>query len=188
MKYPQTQRFGINCCRRSQAISSREISIKSLRQDTPPQRHDSTQSKNSDESNPDLEERIKNLDFMTMLISFICFVTFASIYWTVLWGIPSMDEKISFWTEINLNLINNWRMFNGATDDLAEKPYIPHKSLLQWICCKCLAWWHGLKKNSASNLKKNKKAVFSKKKFSNWDFDLEISHLRKKVFILTSKM
>ena len=24
--------------------------------------------------------------------------------------------------------------------------------------------------------------------FSNWDFDLEISHLRKKVFILTSKM
>ena len=30
---------------------------------------------------------------------------------------------------------------------------------------------------------KKKKAVFS-----NWDFDLEISHLRKKVFILTSKM
>merc|ERR1712051_1012483 len=28
--------------------------------------------------------------------------------------------------------------------------------------------------------KKIKKAVFSKKKFSNWDFDLEISHLRKK--------
>ena len=34
-------------------------------------------------------------------------------------------------------------MFNGATDDLAGKPYIPHKSLFQWICCKCLAWWHG---------------------------------------------
>ena len=70
--------------------------MKSLQQDTPPQRHGSTQSKNSDESNPDLEERIKNLDFMTMLISFICFVTFASIYWTVLWGIPSMDMKRIF--------------------------------------------------------------------------------------------
>ena len=44
------------------------------------------------------------------------------------------------WTEHNL--INNRRMFNHVTDDLAEKPYIPHKSLLQWICCKCLAWWH----------------------------------------------
>jgi hypothetical protein len=36
-----------------------------------------------------------------------------------------------------VNLINNPRMFN-----LAEKPYIPQKSLLLWICCKCLAWWH----------------------------------------------
>ena len=29
---------------------------------------------------------------------------------------------------------------------------------------------------------------FFKKNISNWDFNLEISHLRKKVFILTSKM
>ena len=29
-------------------------------------------------------------------------------------------------------------MFNAAIDDLAMKPYIPHKSLLQWICCKVL--------------------------------------------------
>ena len=36
-------------------------------------------------------------------------------------------------------LIDNPRMFNFGID---EKPYIPHKSLLQWICCKCLAWWH----------------------------------------------
>ena len=28
-------------------------------------------------------------------------------------------------------LINNRRMFNVVTDDLAEKPYIQHKSLLQ---------------------------------------------------------
>ena len=27
-----------------------------------------------------------------------------------------------------------------ATDDLAVKPYIPHKNLPQWICYKCLAW------------------------------------------------
>ena len=33
-----------------------------------------------------------------------------------------------------------------------------------------------------------KKAVFLKKINSNWDFDLEISHLRKKVFMPTSKM
>ena len=25
---------------------------------------------------------------------------------------------------------------------ITTKPYIPHKSLLQWICCKCIAWWH----------------------------------------------
>ena len=32
-------------------------------------------------------------------------------------------------------------MFNLGTDDLAVKPYIPHKSLLQWICCKWLAFF-----------------------------------------------
>ena len=34
----------------------------------------------------------------------------------------------------------------------------------------------------------SKKGPFFQKKKSNWDLDLEISHLRKKVFILTSKM
>ena len=33
--------------------------------------------------------------------------------------------------KISQHLINNRRMFNGATDDLAIKPYIPHKRLLQ---------------------------------------------------------
>ena len=37
-------------------------------------------------------------------------------------------------------LINIWQMFNVAIDDLAVKPYIPHKSLIKWICCKCLSW------------------------------------------------
>ena len=40
------------------------------------------------------------------------------------------------------HLINNRRMFNVGIDDLVVKPYISHKSLLQWICCKCLVWWH----------------------------------------------
>ena len=37
------------------------------------------------------------------------------------------------------NLINIWQMFNVAMDNLAVKPDISHKSLLQ-LCCKCLEW------------------------------------------------
>ena len=33
--------------------------------------------------------------------------------------------------QLKSNLINNPRMFNGAIFDLAEKPYIPQKNLLQ---------------------------------------------------------
>ena len=40
------------------------------------------------------------------------------------------------------HLINNPKKFNVGIDDLGAKPCIPHKSLLQWICCKCIAWWH----------------------------------------------
>ena len=40
---------------------------------------------NNGESNTDLDEKIKNLDFITMLISFICFTVFALLYWTLLW-------------------------------------------------------------------------------------------------------
>ena len=40
---------------------------------------------NNDESIADLDEKIKNLDFITMLISFVCFTVFAILYWTVLW-------------------------------------------------------------------------------------------------------
>ena len=45
----------------------------------------------------------------------------------------------------------------------------------------------GSKKIQPPTTQKNKSRFF-KKKFSNWDFALEISHLRKKVLILTSKM
>ena len=56
----------------------------------------------------------------------------------IIWGEDQFswlkDESLLFldWISNIPNLINNPRMFNGATD----------KGLLQWICCKCLAWWH----------------------------------------------
>ena len=37
------------------------------------------------------------------------------------------------------HIINNPRMFNSAIFDMAEKPYVPQKNLLQWVCCKHLA-------------------------------------------------
>ena len=39
--------------------------------------------------------------------------------------------KLNYSKICNLHLINNRRMFNVGTDDLAIKPYIPDKSLLQ---------------------------------------------------------
>ena len=48
-------------------------------------------------------------------------------------------KKVGILKSNFLNLINNPKMFNGLLFDLAEKPYIPQKILLQWICCKCLA-------------------------------------------------
>ena len=35
------------------------------------------------------------------------------------------------WIIIFDNLINNPKMFNGVRDDLAAKPYIPQKKILQ---------------------------------------------------------
>ena len=49
------------------------------------------------------------------------------------------NRLVQHWTSFDY-LINNRRMFNGKTDDLAIKPYFSHKTLLQWICCKCFAW------------------------------------------------
>ena len=37
------------------------------------------------------------------------------------------------WNGHLINLINNRRMFNVC---------IRYKKLHQWICCKCLSWWH----------------------------------------------
>ena len=46
----------------------------------------------------------------------------------------------------------------------------------------------GSKKIQPPTSKKKKRPFFQKKKISNLDFDFEISHLRKKVFILTSEL
>ena len=59
---------------------------------------------------------------------------------------PLIVNWAHFWSfkfiMINCNLINIWQMFNGTIEDLAMKPYIPNKSLLQLICCKCLGCSH----------------------------------------------
>ena len=63
---------------------------------------------------------------------------------------------LSFLLKIcKMYLINIWQMFNLDIGNLAVKPYIPYKSLFQWICCKCLAWYHRMKKNSLWPQKKN---------------------------------
>ena len=71
---------------------------------------------------------------------------------------------------------------------ITAKPYILQKILNQWICCKCLAWWYGIKKIQPSISQQKKRPFFFFFFFSNWDFDLKISLLRKKVFMPTSKM
>ena len=44
---------------------------------------DSNQILNHDEPKPDFEERIRKLDFATMIFSFIFFIIFATVYWIV---------------------------------------------------------------------------------------------------------
>ena len=45
---------------------------------------DGSQTLNMDEKILDLDERIKQLDFATMIISFFSFTAFASFYWIIL--------------------------------------------------------------------------------------------------------
>ena len=39
---------------------------------------------NPSSQNPTLDDRIKKMDFATMIISFVFYVTFASLYWIIL--------------------------------------------------------------------------------------------------------
>jgi len=71
---------------------------------------------------------------------------------------------------------------------ITTKPSILPKTLFHRFSPKFIKVKHGLKKIQPPTSKKTNNNVFLKKKKLNWDFHLEISHLRKKVFILTSKM
>ena len=66
-------------------------------------------------------------------------------FWTNSWQLSGSHQTVtmylycSFQADVmsgfrqskDFNLINNQRMFNVDIDNLARKPYIPHKSLLQ---------------------------------------------------------
>ena len=54
-----------------------------------------------------------------------------SKYWGVLILVFLVRSFLQLITSLDAHLINIWQMFNLATDNLAVKPYIPHKSLLQ---------------------------------------------------------
>ena len=80
-----------------------------------------------------LKHTIRLTTVKTLLTTYSRYSWFPLILWVTIrfeYKIESLDQSHQYLT----------KMFNVATDDLAVKPYIPHKSLLQWICCKCLAW------------------------------------------------
>ena len=74
----------LRCCRKR----TRPSTAPSMSLDQPnnllPTELNESQMLNLDKPQPDLEERIKKLDFATMIFSFIYFITFVSLYFTVL--------------------------------------------------------------------------------------------------------
>ena len=74
----------LRCCR----IRTRPSTAPSMSLDQPnnplPTELNESQMLNLDIPQPDLDERIKKLDFATMIFSFIYFITFVSLYLTVL--------------------------------------------------------------------------------------------------------
>ena len=56
------------------------------------------------------------------------------------WTIQILKEFVIHSQADSPYLINIWQMFNVAIDNLAMKPYIPQKKILQWIFCKGFAW------------------------------------------------
>ena len=55
------------------------------------------------------------------------------------------DFSFSIWSLKIDNSTINFELFTTDSHyfhNLINNPYIPNTSLLQWICCKCLAWWN----------------------------------------------
>ena len=86
-KVEQTSMMKFNslrCCRR-RSLPSTAPSMKLKRSNLPsPHELNANQMLNLDNPKPDLDERIKRLDFATMLFSLIYFITFVLLYLTVL--------------------------------------------------------------------------------------------------------
>ena len=123
--------------------------------------------------------------------------------WTLLAHFFSKSVLIQCWfssdLEKNKPKVCNWSEFHLNRSYFLQNPYFKRpgwrlnhsfyrKFGFNEFVANILRDNMGSKKISLQPQKERKKAVFSKKIFSNWDFDLEIYHLRKKVFILTSKM
>ena len=86
-KVEQTSMMKFNspsCCRRrSLPLTAPSMKLKRSNVPWPPELN-ANQMLNLDETKPDLDVRIKRLDFATMLFSLIYFITFVSLYLTVL--------------------------------------------------------------------------------------------------------
>ena len=73
----------LRCCRQ-QNHPSNPTSMNVDPSNNPlPSELNGSQMLNLDEPQPDLDERIKKLDFATMIFSLVYFITFVSLYWTL---------------------------------------------------------------------------------------------------------
>ena len=95
---------------------------------------------------------------------------------------PALGPSQFLKSDFLLNLINKRHVVDVVIVSIMAKTIHPTENFEPMSCV--ITW--DQKKISLQTQKK--KAVFLKKKISNWDFDIEISHLREKIFILTSKM
>ena len=74
----------LRCCRQQNHPSNPTSMNVDPANNPLPSELNGSQMLNLDEPQPDLDERIKKLDFATMIFSLAYFVTFVLLYWTVL--------------------------------------------------------------------------------------------------------
>ena len=74
----------LRCCRKRTHPSTAPSMSLDLPNNLFPTELNKSQTLNLDKPEPDLDERIKKLDFATMIFSFIYFITFVFLYFTVL--------------------------------------------------------------------------------------------------------